>query len=84
MTVTMTTKNQVTIPKKITDVLGLGQGTMFNVVVSGNKIELVPLEVKERVFTKEEYEKLQLLSEKERGKEKKVTKKLIKDLKKGR
>ena len=83
MTITMTTKNQVTIPKKITNVLGLGQGAMFNVVVSGNRIELIPLEVKERVFTKEEYEKLQLLSEKERGKEKKVTKKLINNLEKG-
>jgi AbrB family looped-hinge helix DNA binding protein len=82
MTVTMTTKNQVTIPKKITNVLGLGQGAMFKVIISGNRIELIPLEVKERVFTKEEYKKLHLLSNKEDGKEKRVTKKLINNLEK--
>lgn len=82
MTVTMTTKNQVTIPKKITNVLGLVQGAMFKIEVSGNRIELIPLEVKERVFTKEEHEKLELLSAKERGKEKRVTQKLIKKLEK--
>ncbi len=83
MTITMTTKNQITIPKKITEILGLKQGAMFKVIVSGNRIELIPLEVTERFFTKEEYEKLELLSEKEQGKEKKVTKKFIKKLEKG-
>ncbi len=82
MTITMTTKNQITIPKKITEVLNLEQGAMFKVIVSGNRIELIPLEVRERVFTKEEYKKLGLLSEKEQGKEKKVTKKFIKKLEK--
>ena len=82
MTVTMTTKNQVTIPKKITTILGLGQGTMFKVEVSGNKIELIPLEVKEKAFSKEEHHKLELLSRKEQGKEKKVTAKFIKKLEK--
>lgn len=82
MTTTMTAKNQITIPKKITKVLNLEQGTMFKVIVSGSRIELVPLEVRERVFTKEEYKKLKLLSEKEQGKEKKVTKKFIKKLEK--
>lgn len=82
MTVTMKTKNQITIPKKITNVLGLGEGTMFRIGISGNRIELIPLEVSERVFTKAEYEKLELLAKKERGKEKKVTKKFIRDLEK--
>lgn len=80
MTITMKTKNQITIPKKITDVLGLGEGAMFKVVVSKNRIELIPLEVAEKTFTKEEYEKLELLSEKEQGREKKVTKKFIRKL----
>ncbi len=82
MTITMTAKNQITIPKKITEVLNLEQGAMFKVIVSGSRIELIPLEVKERVFTKEDYRKLKLLSGKEQGKEKKVTKKFIKKLEK--
>lgn len=82
MTITMKTRNQITIPKKITAVLGLAEGSMFNIAVSGNRIELVPLEVRERVFTKEEYGKLELLAQRERGKEKRVTKKFIKKLEK--
>lgn len=82
MTVIMKTKNQITIPKKITKVLGLEEGTMFKIEVAGNRIELIPLEVTERVFTKEEYEKLKLLAEKERGKERRVTKKFIRKLEK--
>ena len=82
MTITMTTKNQITIPKKITTILGLDQGAMFKVEISGNRIELIPLDVKEKVFTKEEHKKLELLSQKERGKEKRITKKFIKKLKK--
>gem|GEM_PF-602955 len=74
MTITMKTRNQITIPKKITAVLGLAQGSMFNIAVSGNRIELIPLEVKEKVFTKEEYAKLEFLAQRERGKEKRVTK----------
>jgi AbrB family looped-hinge helix DNA binding protein len=80
MTITMKVRNQITIPKKITSVLGLREGSMFNIGVSGNRIELIPLEVTEKVFTKEEYAKFELLAQKERGKEKKVTKKYIKKL----
>jgi len=83
MTIIMTAKNQITIPKKITDVLGLSKGTMFNVEISKNCIELIPLETKEKEFTDEEYRKLSALSAKENGKEKKVTKKFIEKLKKG-
>jgi len=79
----MTAKNQITIPKKITDILGLGKGTMFNVEISKNCIELVPVEIKEKVFTEEEYKKLDALSENEKGKEKRVTKKFIDRLQKG-
>jgi len=80
MTVIMKTKNQITIPKKITNVLGLHEGDMFKIVVSGNSIQLIPLEVSERVFSKDEYIKLETLARKEHGKEKKVTDKFIKKL----
>jgi len=83
MTIIMTAKNQITLPKKITDILGLTKGTMFNVEVSKNCIELIPLEIKEKEFTEEEYRKLNALSAKETGKEKRVTKKFIEKLKKG-
>ncbi|MFH0772557.1 MAG: AbrB/MazE/SpoVT family DNA-binding domain-containing protein [Candidatus Omnitrophota bacterium] len=84
MTITMTAKHQVTIPKKITDVLRLGKGTMFNIVVSRDRIELIPLETKEKVFSDEEYKKLEMLSIKEKGAEKQATKKFIDNLKKGK
>lgn len=84
MTVTMTAKNQITIPKKITNVLGLKKGAMFNVEISKNRIELIPLETREKVFTEEEYRKLEALAEKQRGTEKRVTKKFIDNLKKGK
>jgi len=80
MTITMTTKNQITIPKKITNALGLEEGDMFKIMVSKNRIELVPLEVKEKVFTKKEYEKLDIICKKERGKETRVTKEFIEKL----
>jgi len=84
MTITMTAKNQITIPKKITNALGLGKGSMFEVEVSRDGIELIPLETKERQFTDEEYLKLETLAAKEKGKEKRVTKRFIDNLKKGR
>jgi len=84
MTITMTSKHQITIPKKITDALGLRRGAMFDIVVSKDKIELVPLETREKVFTDEEYKKLEVLSMKEKGKEKRVTKQFINSLKKGK
>ncbi len=83
MTVKMTAKNQITIPKKIAKILGLKKGTMFNIQVEDNRIELIPLEVIEKEFTEEEYAKLEALAQREAGKEKKVTKKFIEDLKKG-
>jgi len=84
MTVTMTAKNQVTIPKKITDALGLEKGTMFRIEISKNAIELVPMELTEKEFSEAEYAKLEALAVKEQGKEKRVTKKFIDNLKKAR
>jgi AbrB family looped-hinge helix DNA binding protein len=73
----MTSKNQITLPKKIVDALDLGKGAMFDIRVSGNKIQLVPLEVSEKVFTDAEYAKMEKLFQKEKGKAKKVTKEYI-------
>ena len=84
MTITMTAKNQITIPKKITNALGLGKGSMFEVEVSREGIELIPLETKERQFTDAEYVKLETLAAREKGKEKYVTKRLINNLIKGK
>jgi len=84
MTVTMTAKNQITLPKKITDVLGLKKGTMFTVEASRNSIELIPLVTKERTFTEEEYRKLDALSAEENGKEERLTKKQIGKMKRGK
>ncbi len=84
MTVTMTAKNQITIPKKITDVLKLRKGAMFEVEVTDDKIELIPLEVRKIEFSDDVYEKLEALLKKEKGKEKRVTKKHIDSLKRGK
>ena len=84
MTIVMTEKNQVTIPKKITNVLGLKRGAMFNVEVYKSRIELIPVEVKEISFSTEQYKKLEKLSKAERGLERKVTSQFIRGFKKGR
>ena len=81
MTITMTAKHQVTIPKKISDVLSLTKGTMFDVLVRHNRIELIPLETVKKSFTDKEYERLDALAAAERGQEKRVTKAFIRALK---
>jgi len=73
MTITMTAKHQVTIPRKIADILSLKKGTMFDVIVHRNRIELIPLETVEKTFTDKEYEQLDALTAAERGQEKRVT-----------
>ena len=83
MTIVMTEKNQITIPKRVTEVLGLKRGSMFNVEVHRHRIELIPLEVTEKQFTNEQYNKLNALSKSEKGTEKKVTSNMIHRLKKG-
>ena len=84
MTITMTSKNQITIPKKITAVLGLRKGALFNIEVARNRIELIPLEIREKAFTAQEYHQLEALSRREKGLEKRMTKEFIGHLKKGR
>ena len=84
MTIVMTEKNQVTIPKKITNVLGLKRGAMFNVEVHKSRIELIPVEVKEISFSEEQYKKLDKLSKAEKGQEKRVSSTMTQRMKKGR
>lgn len=81
MTITLTAKNQITIPSKIAKTLGLKKGALFTIGVHKNKIELIPVEIREKVFSPEVYSKLEALSAKEKGTEKKVTRSFINDLK---
>jgi len=83
MTITLTAKNQITIPSKIAKTLGLKKGALFTIGVHKNKIELIPVEIREKTFSPEVYDKLEALTAKEKGKEKKVTKSFIKNLKSG-
>ncbi len=83
MTITMTSKNQITLPKRITQTLGLSRGSLFNIEVSRNRIELIPLETKEKTFTKQMYSKLEALSIREKGQEKPISRQFIAQLKNG-
>jgi len=84
MTITLTAKNQITIPSKIAKTLGLKKGALFTIEVHKNKIELVPVEIREKKFSPEVYAKLEALNSKEKGKEEKITKSFIKSLKSGK
>jgi AbrB family looped-hinge helix DNA binding protein len=84
MTISMTAKNQITIPKRITQTLGLAKGSLFNVEIAHNRIELIPLEVSEKVFTEKEYRKIDDLCAKEKNRRIKATGKLITGLKLGK
>lgn len=81
MTITMTSKNQITIPKKIINALDLDKGSIFDIKITGHRIELIPVEMVEKVFTNEEYSKLDKLAKKQKKKAKKVKQKFIDDLK---
>lgn len=84
MTITMTSKNQVTIPKKIVDRFHLKRGAIFNIKIESNKIELIPMELVEKSYTEEEYKKLEELYQQEKSTAKLVSKDLIRKLKKGK
>ena len=84
MTITLTAKNQITIPSKIAKTLGLKKGALFTIGVHKNKIELVPVEIREKTFSPEIYAQLEALTAKEKGKEKKITKSFIENLKSGK
>ena len=73
MTVAMSEKHQVTIPNKIARALDLKRGSLFDVELHGSRIELIPLEVKEKKFTRAEYRKLDKLLAQQKETREKVT-----------
>lgn len=83
MTITMTAKHQVTLPKQIADAFGFKKGTLFDVHVRKNIIELIPLEVKPKEWSLEDYKKMDQIFQAEQTKAKRVTKKFIAKIKKG-
>ncbi len=83
MTVTMSEKHQVTIPKKIALALDLKKGTQFKVSIKRNKIELTPVELVEKTYTKQEYAAIDRLTADQEGEEKKITKAMLAKIKKG-
>ena len=84
MTITMTSKNQITIPKKIVDRFHLKRGAIFDVKIEINKIELTPMELVEKSYTEDEYKKLEELYQQERSTVKSMSKGLIRRLKRGK
>ena len=66
MTIMMTGKNQITIPKQLVKNLGLSQGSLFDVRQKGNRLELIPLETVEKTFTDAEYAKMDEIFEREK------------------
>ncbi|MBF0483157.1 MAG: AbrB/MazE/SpoVT family DNA-binding domain-containing protein [Candidatus Omnitrophica bacterium] len=84
MTITMTSKNQVTIPKKIVDRFHLKRGTIFDIKVDMNRIALIPMELIEKTYTEDEYRKLEEIFQQEKHTAKPMSKELIQKLKKGK
>lgn len=77
MTITLTSKNQITIPKKLITEMHLAEGALFDIQLKGNRLELIPLETVEKVFSDEEYIRLENTYQKEKNSAKKVTAKDI-------
>jgi AbrB family looped-hinge helix DNA binding protein len=73
MTITMTAKNQITLPKKLVNAMHLSEGALFNITVKNNRIELIPMEAVEKDFTDEEYAKLENIYQREKYSAKPVT-----------
>ena len=84
MTISMSEKHQVTIPSKIARVLDLKRGSLFDIVLKGSRIELIPLEIKEKKFTQAEYRKLDKLLAQEKKTKTKVTTAFIDKIRKGK
>ena len=84
MTITMTSKNQVTIPKKIVDRFHLKRGSIFDINIEANRIELIPMELVEKSYTEEEYKKLEEFTNRKSQPLNQWSKDLIRKLKKGK
>jgi len=77
MTVKMSEKHQVTIPKSISVMLGLEKGSLFTVTIKAGHIDLAPVELTEKKFTRKDYERMDKIAALEKGKERRVTKEMI-------
>lgn len=84
MTITMTSKNQVTIPKKIVDRFHLKRGTIFDIKIEANRIELIPMDLVEKSYSEDEYKNLEELYQQEKSTAKSMGKGLIRKLKNGK
>ncbi|MBF0490828.1 MAG: AbrB/MazE/SpoVT family DNA-binding domain-containing protein [Candidatus Omnitrophica bacterium] len=84
MTITLTSKNQVTIPKKIVDRFHLKRGAIFDIKIENNRIELIPMELVEKTYTEDDYKKLEKIYQQEKQTIQPMSKDLIKKLKKGK
>ncbi len=69
----MSEKHQATIPSRIARALDLKRGSLFDVELNGSRIELIPLETKERKLSRAEYRKLDKLLAQEKESREKVT-----------
>ena len=84
MTITMTSKNQITIPKKIVTRLGLKRGCHFDIKTDEHRIELIPMELVEKPYTDEELQKIEEIYQREKHTAKPMTKAYIEKLRKGK
>ena len=50
MTIAMTAKNQITIPKKLVTEMHLSNGALFDIQIKGNRLVLIPLETVEKIL----------------------------------
>ena len=80
MTIIMSSKNQITIPKRLVKALQLNEGALFEINLKGNRLELIPVETIEKEFTDEEYAKMEAIYQREKHLVKKITQKDIDNL----
>ncbi len=81
MTITLANRNQITLPKPIVDALRLHKGSLFDIRLNKNRIELIPLKTSELKLTDEDYRRLDKLVKEEKKKGvRKVTPEFIKNI----
>ena len=76
-------KNQLTLPQAVVERLHLHPNEFFQLDIKHNCIMLIPVTIEPR-YTAEELDKLDALIAREKGKEKRLTRKFIDNLKKGK
>ena len=76
----MSSKNQITIPKRLVKALQLSEGALFDINIKGNRLEIIPLETMEKTFTDEQFAKLEEIYQKEKHLSEPITKEYIENL----